>query len=154
MIKKEVIIKDGEIKINGKSKGEDTKEVKKAEDLKKDDEVKKVLSEDEKKEQEKSAFEKMPEKVEDSANVFKMVMLENQIVALDNKRRYLELNYNVQLETIRKKMAVELRDLDAALKDLRAQHKNQKDYIESTHSIALKSYNYNDETGVLTKQQM
>jgi hypothetical protein len=101
-----------------------------------------------------NAYDAMPDEVADPGSTFKMALLEAQRVALENKRAYLELNYNVQISNTQKKMHRELFDTDAEIKELARRHKAQKDYIEETYGIALKSYTYNDETGVLTKQAL
>ncbi len=97
-------------------------------------------------------YDAMPDEIADPGNTFKMALLDTQCVALQNKRKFAELNYNLQLANTQKKMAQELAEIDAELKRLKQKYIEQKEYIEEKHGIALKSYTYNDETGVLTKQ--
>lgn len=97
-------------------------------------------------------YDAMPDTIEDPGNTFKMALLDTQAVALQNKRNYLELHYNLQLSNTQKKMATDLAEIDAELRNLKRQYKEQKDYIEEKYNIALRAYSYNDETGVLTKQ--
>lgn len=97
-------------------------------------------------------YDAMPDEVEDPANVYRMALLETRRTALQNKRLYLELHYNNQMASIRKKMSDDFARIDGEIKELKKAHTVQRDYIESKHGIALKSYNYNDETGVLTKE--
>jgi hypothetical protein len=101
-----------------------------------------------------NAYDAMPNEVTDPGSTFKMALLDAQRVALENKRAFLELNFNVQISNTQKKMHQSLFDIDAEIKDLKRRYKAQKDYIEETYGIALKSYTYNDETGVLTKQDL
>jgi hypothetical protein len=109
---------------------------------------------DKKPDVEEDAYAAMPNEVSDPGSVFKMALLEAQRVALENKRAFLELNFNLQISNTQKKMHQALFDIDAEVKELARRHKEQKDYIEETYGIALKSYTYNDETGVLTKQDL
>jgi len=97
-------------------------------------------------------YDAMPDTIEDPGNTFKMALLDTQTAALQHKRNYLELSYNLQISNLQKKMAVDLKDIDNEVKSIKRQYKEQKDHIEGKYGISLRSYNYNDETGVLTKQ--
>lgn len=97
-------------------------------------------------------YDAMPDTIEDPASMYRMALLDTQVAALQHKRNYLELHYNLQLQNTQKKMSTDLAAIDAEVKGIKKQYKEQKDYIEEKYGIALKSYNYNDETGVLTKQ--
>ena len=110
--------------------------------------------EDKKPDTDENVYAAMPDEVSDPGSTFKMVLLETQRVALENKRAFLELNFNVQISNTQKKMHQTLFDIDAEIKELTRRHKEQKDYIEEMYGISLKSYTYNDETGVLTKQAL
>lgn len=103
---------------------------------------------------EEDAYAAMPDEVSDPGSTFKMALLDAQRTALANKRAFLELNFNLQISNTQKKMHQALFDLDAEIKELARRYKEQKDYIEETYGVALKSYTYNDETGVLTKQAL
>jgi len=102
---------------------------------------------------ESTGYAAMPDEITDPGNTFKMALLDAQKAALQNKRQFTELNYNVMISNTQKKMSLELATLDAEIKSLERRYKDQKDYIEETHKIALKSYNYDDETGILTKME-
>ena len=97
-------------------------------------------------------YDAMPDTITDPGNTFRMALLDTQVAGLQHKRNYLELSYNLQISNTQKKMTQDLKDIDNEIKAIKRQYKEQKDFIEEKYGIALKSYNYNDETGILTKQ--
>jgi len=98
------------------------------------------------------AYDAMPDIVNDPAKTFRMALLDTQRIALENKRNFTELSHSVMLQNTQKKMAHELATLDAEIRTVKQAYADQKAEIEKTYHISLRSYNYNDETGVLTKQ--
>lgn len=132
--------KEEEAQAQAKAKKEETKS---GDDVAKDEEKPTVVNPD---------YDAMPDTIEDPGNTYRMALLDTQAASLQYKRNYLELSYNLQISNTQKKMVNELREIDAEIKDVQRQYKDQKDHIEAKYNIALKSYNYNDETGTLTKQ--
>lgn len=96
----------------------------------------------------------MPDVVDDPGATFKMALFDAQMAALQNKRKYLELNYTMQMSNMQKKMQRELQDIDTELSTLQVRYKQQKDYVEQKHGIALRAYTYNDESGILTRRSL
>jgi hypothetical protein len=124
-----------------------------AEDKK--EEVKEEISEviDFKKKTE-DAFAEMPDEIDDPANVFKLAFLDMSLQSKQHQMVNVLRELQVKAEAITAQHNKAKRDYELEIKDLRQQVKNQRDYIEEKHKIALRSYTYDDVTGVLTKQDL
>ena len=99
------------------------------------------------------AYDAMPNTIEDPGNVFRMAYLDARLSAITNKRLFMEKHYNEQMGAIKQKRDFDLATLDADVVNARKQLQDQKERIEEQYGIALKSYTYEDTTGVLVKQE-
>jgi hypothetical protein len=101
--------------------------------------------------QDKSAFAKMPDEVDDPAMVFKMAFLDMKLQATKHQMGLVLRDLQQKAEAIAQQHNKTKSDFEAAIKALSQQVKDQHYYIESKHGIALRSYTYDDETGILRK---
>lgn len=100
------------------------------------------------------SYDAMPDEIDDPANVFKLAMLDQKRQSVMHK-----LAVVAQEHEKRVKAAVDAqkRDLDkvkAELREVENALRVQKGYLEEKYGIALRSYTYNDETGILKKQAL
>lgn len=100
------------------------------------------------------AYDEMPDKVEDPAAVFKMAMLDQKRQAAIHKLAVVAQEHDRRVKAAEAARQHDLNQVKAELRDVETALKAQKDYIEKQYGIALRSYTYNDETGVLTKQAL
>ncbi len=101
-----------------------------------------------------SAYDEMPDTIEDPAAVYKMAMLDMKRVAVNNKLAFVAMEQERKVAAAVRERDTVLREVKAELRDAERQYIAQKDAIETQYGIALRAYTYNDETGVLTKQAL
>jgi len=94
----------------------------------------------------------MPDTVEDPAAVFRMAMLDMKRVAVNNKLAFVAVEQEKKVQTAVNERDRALNQVKAELAEAERELLAQKTAIEEQYGIALRSYTYNDETGVLTKQ--
>lgn len=101
-----------------------------------------------------SAYDEMPDTIEDPAAVYKMAMLDMKRVAVSNKLAFVAMEQEKKVVSAVRERDVALKTIKAELREAESQFIAQKSAIETQYGIALRSYTYNDETGVLTKQAL
>jgi hypothetical protein len=99
-------------------------------------------------------YDEMPDTIEDPAAVFRMAMLDMKRAAIHNKLAVVVQEHEKRVAAAVAARDNAIRETKAELQDAERQFIEQKQNIEKTYGIALRSYNYNDETGVLTKQSL
>jgi len=99
-------------------------------------------------------YDAMPNEIQDPGNVFRMAYLDTRIIAITNKRMFLEKHYNEQMSSIKARRDLDLATMDAEIIDAKKQARDQRENIEKQYGISLKSYTYEDTTGVLVKQNL
>ena len=95
-----------------------------------------------------------PNEINDPANVYKMAMLDMRRAAINNKLAFVAQDQERKVVAAVAERARILNEVKAELREAEQQFIEQKQFIENKYHIALKSYTYNDETGVLKKQAL
>ncbi|RLC88635.1 MAG: hypothetical protein DRJ03_01815 [Chloroflexi bacterium] len=98
------------------------------------------------------AYDRMPDTIEDPAAVFRMAMLDMKRVAVNNKLAFVAMEQEKKVQSVVLERDRALKQVKAELADAERELLAQKEAIEAQYGIVLRSYTYNDETGVLTKQ--
>ena len=98
------------------------------------------------------AYDAMPNEIEDAGAVFKMAFLDAERGRLHTQALLVkqEGEANIKAMHIQYQNAVNALQMQIKVADQRL--REHKEYIEQKHGIALRSYTYDDETGVLKKQ--
>jgi len=99
-------------------------------------------------------YDEMPDEINDPANVYKMAMLDMRRAAINNKLAFVAQDQERKVVAAVAERARILNEVKAELREAEQQFIEQKQFIENKYHIALKSYTYNDETGVLKKQAL
>ena len=99
-------------------------------------------------------YDEMPDEINDPANVYKMAMLDMRRAAINNKLAFVAQDQERKVAAAVAERARILNEVKAELREAEQQFIEQKQFIENKYHIALKSYTYNDETGVLKKQAL
>ncbi len=100
------------------------------------------------------AYDRMPDTIDDPAAVFRMAMLDMKRVAVNNKLAFVAQDQEKKVQAAMRERDNVLKEVKAELRVAEAEHLHQKKAIEAQYGIALRSYTYNDETGVLTKEAL
>jgi len=99
-------------------------------------------------------YDQMPDRIEDPMAVMRMALLDMTCVAANNKLAYVVKDQQERVTSAVRTQNNAIRECKAELEAAQQSLKELKDTIEATYGIALRSYTYNDETGVLTKQPL
>lgn len=99
-------------------------------------------------------YDEMPDEIDDPANVFKMAMLDMKRVAVNNKLAFVAQDQEKKVFAAAQERDRVLSSVKAELRDTESLFVEQKQYIETKYGISLRSYTYNDETGILKKQSL
>lgn len=94
----------------------------------------------------------MPDTIEDPGAVFKLAYLDMKKVAINNKLAVVAQDYERKIVALNAERNAAINQIKAEMAQADNELRMQKETIENTYGIALRSYTYNDETGVLTKQ--
>lgn len=106
---------------------------------------------DEEKKEAKSAYDRMPDTVEDPVSVFKMCLYEEKCKSLEFEKVAKLAHLDNEIRNLQAARNNTMLECDRALRQAHARMMSFKDFIEEKHDLVLKCYTYNDETGVLTK---
>lgn len=98
------------------------------------------------------AYDNMPDTIEDPAAVYKLAYLDMRRAALNNKLAIVAQEYDRRVTALNAERVQALSQAKAELEEAVQRCNAQKDVIEKTYGVALRSYTYDDETGVLKKQ--
>jgi hypothetical protein len=100
------------------------------------------------------SYDAMPDEIDDPANVFKMAMLDMKKAAVTNKLAIVAQEHEKRVKAAEDARKSDLNKVKAELREVENAFRMQKEFIERKYNIALRSYTYNDETGVLKKQAL
>lgn len=98
------------------------------------------------------AYDEMPDEINDPASVYRMAMLDMRRAAINNKLAFVAQDQERRVQAAVRERDRIINEVKAELREAEAAFIAQKQFIEEKYHIALKSYTYNDETGVLKKQ--
>jgi len=107
----------------------------------------------------------LPEEIHDPAEVFKLAYLDMRLSDAMSRKAFIEkdfdqkivmldLDYKNKRSTLLTQRQHQLNNVRAEIDDAQKNVKEQKDYIEKKHGIALRAYTYDDLTGTLRLQEI
>lgn len=99
-----------------------------------------------------AAYDAMPNEIEDAGAVFKMAFLDAEKRRLEIQQQLMKQEGEVNIANMKLFYQNKLNELALQIRGTSEKLKEHKDYIEKKYNIALRAYNYDDETGVLRKQ--
>ena len=99
-------------------------------------------------------YDQMPDKIEDPGAVFKLAYLDMKQVAANNKLAFVAQEYALKIQALERERNNEINNLKAEMQRIKDARRVAKEEIEKQYNIALRSYSYDDVTGVLTKQAL
>lgn len=99
-----------------------------------------------------SAYDAMPNEIEDAGAVFKLAFLDSERGRLQTQALLVKETGEQNIKAMQLQYQNAINELQRQIREVDAKIKEHRDYIEKKYSIALRSYNYDDETGVLKKQ--
>jgi hypothetical protein len=97
-------------------------------------------------------YDEMPDEIDDPANVYRMAMLDMRRAAIHNKLAFIAQDQERKVQAAVRERDRLINEAKIELREAEAAFIAQKQFIEEKYHIALRSYTYNDETGVLKKQ--
>lgn len=97
-------------------------------------------------------YDAMPNEIEDPGAVFKLAFLDSERGRLQTQALLVKQEGDQNIKAMQIQYQTTLNELQRQIRVVEAKIKEHKDYIEKKHGVALRSYNYDDETGVLKKQ--
>lgn len=97
-------------------------------------------------------YDQMPDKIEDPAAVFRLAYLDMKQTAANNKLAFIAQDYQRKMQILEAQRNTELNNLKSEIRRIEDARRQQKEDIERTYNISLRSYVYDDITGSLTKQ--
>jgi hypothetical protein len=100
------------------------------------------------------AYDAMPDTVEDPAAVFKLAFLDMQEAKYVAELAVIAQEYDRRLVALKSEKQVNVGNAKSRLKEAQRKLKEHRDHIEATYGLALRSYTYDDETGILKKQEL
>ena len=97
-------------------------------------------------------YDAMPDNIEDPGAVFKLAFLDSERGRLQTQALLVKQEGDQNVKALQLQYQTTLNELQRQIRAIEARLKEHRDYIEAKYKIALRSYNYDDETGVLKKQ--
>lgn len=98
------------------------------------------------------SYDAMPNEIEDPGKVFRMAWLDSRLQTVRTQIQLVIKTFDERLRDITTRKTNDVLTLQAQERELVQALKDQRDELEKQYGIALKSYNYDDITGVLKKQ--
>lgn len=99
-------------------------------------------------------YDEMPDEVADPGAVFKLAFLDMKRQEIINRLAIVAQQFEKQAVQFDKNRKLALDTVKAELREAEQKLKEHKDSIEAQYGLALKSYTYDDETGMLKKQAL
>jgi len=97
-------------------------------------------------------YDAMPNEIEDPGAVFKLAFLDSERGRLQTRALLVKQEGDQNIKAMQIQYQNAINELQKQIREVDTKIKEHRDYIEAKHGIALRSYNYDDETGVLKKQ--
>lgn len=97
-------------------------------------------------------YDAMPNEIEDPGAVFKLAFLDSERGRLQTQALLVKQEGDQNIKAMQLQYQNAINELQRQIREVDAKIKEHRDHIEAKHGIALRSYNYDDETGVLKKQ--
>lgn len=98
------------------------------------------------------SYDAMPNEIEDPAAVFKLAFLDAERGRLQTQALLAKQEGDQNIKAMQIQYQTTINELQRQIREIEIKIKEHRDYIEKKYNIALRSYNYDDETGVLRKQ--
>ena len=98
------------------------------------------------------AYDAMPNEIEDAGAVFKLAFLDAERGRLHTQTLLVKQEGEANIKAMQIQYQNAVNELQRQVRETERKIKEHRDYIEQKHGISLRSYNYDDETGVLKKQ--
>ena len=97
-------------------------------------------------------YDEMPDEVSDPGAVFKLAFLDMHRQEIINRLAVVVQEFEKRTVALARDRNTAIETVKAELREAEQKLKAHKDTIEAQYGLALKSYTYDDETGVLKKQ--
>ena len=97
------------------------------------------------------SYDEMPDEIADPGAVFRMAYLDEKKAKLENQLALNAVEYQRRIDEAMRAKNTALQEIKNEIRRAEELIKAHKDAIEAQYGIALRAYNYDDETGVLKK---
>jgi len=98
------------------------------------------------------SYDAMPDEINDPGAVYRMAYLDQKQSRLQTQIQLAEKEFAERMVNLQRQKVNTITSIQAELQDTVRTLKDHRDHMEEQYGISLRSYSYNDETGVLTKQ--
>lgn len=99
-----------------------------------------------------AAYDAMPNEIEDAGAVFKLAFLDAERGRLQTQALLVKQEGDQNIKAMQLQYQTAINELQRQIREFDTKLKEHRDYIEQKYGIALRSYTYDDETGLLKKQ--